>query len=134
MVALPSTPIIPLGPPSGTVTFLFTDIEGSTRLWERDATTMRSALERHNAILASAIRAHGGHHFKTIGDAFQAAFADPVAAVVASVDAQRALIVERWPGPGPLRGRWALLRGPAEPLPTGDYMAPALNRLGSILS
>ena len=57
------------------VAFLFTDIEGSTRLWERDATTMWSALERHNAILGDAFRAHGGYHFKTIGDAFQAAFA-----------------------------------------------------------
>src|SRR5215207_8333949 len=90
MVAAPSTPIIPFAPPSGTVTFLFTDIEGSTRLWERDRATMRVALERHNAILAAAIRAHGGYHFKTIGDAFQAAFADPVAAVAACVDAQRA--------------------------------------------
>ncbi len=49
--------------PTGTVTFLFTDIEGSTRLWERDATTMWSALEQHNAILGDAIRAHGGYHF-----------------------------------------------------------------------
>src|SRR5215213_6470911 len=82
---------IPLAPPSGMVTFLFTDIEGSTRLWERDRATMRVAIERHNAILAAAIRAHGGYHFKTIGDAFQAAFANPVAAVAACVDAQRAL-------------------------------------------
>jgi predicted ATPase/class 3 adenylate cyclase len=134
MVALPSTPIIPLAPPSGTVTFLFTDIEGSTRLWERDATAMRSALERHNAILASAIRAHGGHHFKTIGDAFQAAFAEPAAAAAAAVDAQRALDAEPWPATGPIRVRMALHCGAAEPLPTGDYMAPALNRLGSILS
>ena len=116
------------------VTFLFTDIEGSTRLWERDATTMRAALERHNAILAAAIRAHGGYHFKTIGDAFQAAFADPVAAVAACVDAQRALDAEPWPETGPLRVRMALHRGPAEPLPTGDYMAPVLHRLGSLLS
>jgi len=116
------------------VTFMFTDIEGSTRLWERDATTMRSALERHNTILATAIRAHGGYHFKTIGDAFEAAFADPDAAVAACVDAQRALSAEPWPETGPIRVRMALHRGPAEPLPTGDYMAPALNRLASILS
>jgi len=134
MVAVPSTSITPLAPPSGNVTFLFTDIQGSTRLWERDAAKMRSALERHNAILASAIRAHGGHHFKTIGDAFQAAFADPGAAIAAAVDAQRALDVEPWPETGPLRVRMALHRGPADPPPTGDYMAPVLNRLGSILS
>jgi predicted ATPase/class 3 adenylate cyclase len=116
------------------VTFLFTDIEGSTRLWERDATTMWSALERHNAILGDAIRAHGGYHFKTIGDAFQAAFADPAAAVAASVDAQRALDAEPWSETGPIRVRMALHRGPAEPLSTGDYRTPVLNRLGSILS
>ena len=76
------------------VAFLFTDIEGSTRLWERDATTMWSALEWHNAILGDAFRAHGGYHFKTIGDAFQAAFADLTAAVAACVDAQRALSLD----------------------------------------
>src|SRR5215213_10508315 len=112
MVALRSTPITPLSHPSGMVTFMFTDIEGSTRLWERDATTMRSALERHNTILATAIRAHGGYHFKTIGDAFEAAFADPDAAVAACVDAQRALSAEPWPETGPIRVRMALHRGP----------------------
>src|SRR5215204_2433486 len=86
MVAVPSTPIIPFAPPSGIVTFLFTDFEGSTRLWERDRATMSVALERHNAILAAAIRAHGGYHYKTIGDAFQSAFSDSVAAVAACVD------------------------------------------------
>ena len=91
-------------------------------------------LERHNAILGDAIRAHGGYHFKTIGDAFQAAFADPAAAVAACVDAQRALDAEPWPETGPIRVRMALHRGPAEPLPTGDYMAPVLNRLGSHLA
>src|SRR5215213_415801 len=132
MVAVPSTPIIPFAPPSGLVTFLFTDIEGSTSLWERDRTTMRVALERHNAILAAAIRAHGGYHFKTIGDAFQAAFADPVAAVAACVDAQRALDAEPWPETGPMRVRMALHRGEAEPSATGDYQAPVLHRLGAL--
>jgi len=134
MVALPLTPIIPLAPPSGIVTFLFTDIEGSTRLWERDRDAMWAALERHNAILAAAIRAHGGYHFKTVGDAFEAAFGDPAAAAAACVDAQRALTAEPWPGTGPLRVRMALHCGPAEPLPTGDYRAPVLNRLGALLS
>jgi predicted ATPase/class 3 adenylate cyclase len=134
MVALPSTQNIPHAPPSGVVTFLFTDIEGSTRLWERDASTMWSALERHNAILDEAIRAHVGYHFKTIGDAFQAAFADPAAAVAACVDAQRALDAEPWPETGPVRVRMALHRGAAEPSPTGDYLAPSLNRLARILS
>src|SRR5829696_6229484 len=61
--------------PSGTVTFLFTDIEGSTALWERDSAAMRTAVERHLAILRHTIEAHGGVLFKTVGDAVQAAFA-----------------------------------------------------------
>ena len=120
--------------PAGTVTFLFTDIEGSTRLWERDAGRMWPALERHNAILGDAIRAHGGVHFKTVGDAFQAAFASPVAAVAACVDAQRALEAEPWPETGPVRVRMALHLGEAEPSPAGDYLAPSLNRLARLLS
>jgi class 3 adenylate cyclase len=76
--------------PSGTVTFLFTDIEGSTRLWERDGDVMSRALVRHNELLDNAIAAHGGIHFKTIGDAFQAAFPHPSKGVAAAVAAQRA--------------------------------------------
>ncbi len=60
--------------PTGTVTFLFTVIEGSTRLWERDASAMQSALARHDGILRSAIEERDGHVFKTVGDAFCAAF------------------------------------------------------------
>src|ERR1700716_480978 len=61
--------------PSGTVTFLFTDIEGSTRLWETQREAMTTALERHDALLRQCIESHGGHIFKTVGDAFCAAFA-----------------------------------------------------------
>jgi len=121
-------------PPSGTVTFLFTDIEGSTRLWERDAGVMWRALDRHNAILGEAISAHGGYHFKTIGDAFQAAFARAGDAVAACVAAQRALEAEPWSETGPLRVRMALHCGAAEPSPNGDYLAPSLNRLARLLA
>ena len=61
-------------PPSGTVTLLFTDIEGSTRLWEEQRTAMQVALQRHDALVRHCIVAHGGHVFKTGGDAFCAAF------------------------------------------------------------
>src|SRR5712691_6570302 len=61
--------------PTGTVTFLFTDIEGSTRLWEQHPEAMRAALARHDALLRQAIEARGGHVFKTMGDQFCAAFA-----------------------------------------------------------
>lgn len=60
--------------PSGTVTFLFTDIEGSTRLWEDDAAAMWASLDRHNATLGAAVAANDGYHFKTMGDTFQVAF------------------------------------------------------------
>lgn len=120
--------------PTSIVTFLFTDIEGSTRLWERDSAAMWRALARHNAILGDAIRANAGHHFKTVGDAYQAAFPDPASAVAACVMAQRALHAEPWPETGPLRVRMALHLGQAEPTPEGDYLAPVLNRLARIMA
>jgi len=120
--------------PSGTVTFLFTDIEGSTRLWERDTAVMERALARHNAILNAAITGQGGVHFKTIGDAFQAAFRDPGAALAAAVDAQQALAAEPWPETGPIRVRMGLHVGEAEPDAVGDYLAPCLNRLSRLLA
>src|SRR5829696_5077251 len=62
-------------PPGDAVTFLFTDIEGSTRRWDRDPEAMAAALARHDALLAAVIAGHGGNVFKTVGDAFCAAFA-----------------------------------------------------------
>src|SRR3954462_5434284 len=91
--------------PSGTVTFLFTDIEGSTALWERDRTAMAAAVERHITVLDTAIRTHGGTHFKTVGDAVQAAFPTSSEAVAAVFDGQRALLAEDWGEIGPLRVR-----------------------------
>ncbi|HLM21309.1 MAG TPA: adenylate/guanylate cyclase domain-containing protein, partial [Propionibacteriaceae bacterium] len=120
--------------PSGTVTFLFTDIEGSTRLWERDSNVMTRALARHNEILDRAIAEHEGVHFKTIGDAFQAAFSHASAGVAAAVTAQRALAAEPWSETGPIRVRMALHSGAATPNVVGDYLAPCLNRLSRMLS
>ncbi|MGH2618812.1 MAG: ATP-binding protein, partial [Thermomicrobiales bacterium] len=118
--------------PSGTVTFLFTDIPGSTTLWERDQ-AMRDAFVRHLALLDAAIAAHGGVHFKTVGDATQAAFPTASAALAAAADAQRAFLTESWPTTAPLRVRMALHAGEAQPR-DGDYLAPALNRLARLLS
>jgi class 3 adenylate cyclase len=73
--------------PSGVVTFLFTDIEGSTRRWEADPDAMRAALESHDAVLRAAIEAHGGWLFKHTGDGVCAVFASPGAAVDAAVAA-----------------------------------------------
>src|ERR687893_368257 len=82
--------------PTGTVTFLFTDIEGSTRLWERDPSAMHSALSRHDGIVRSAIEGSDGHVFKTLGDAFCAAFSSAPEALGAAISAQRALHDEDW--------------------------------------
>src|SRR6266545_2070072 len=99
--------------PTGTVTFLFTDIEGSTPLWEGEPDQMRLALARHDAILRTAIANHGGHAYKTIGDAFQAAFAFPAHALAAALAAQRALAAQPWETSAPLRVRMGLHIGPA---------------------
>ena len=77
--------------PSGVVTFLFTDIEGSTRRWEADADAMRAALLAHDEVLRNAIEAHDGFLFSHTGDGVVAAFASPKSAVDAAVAAQRAL-------------------------------------------
>src|SRR5688572_21933 len=82
--------------PSGTVTFIFTDIEGSTHLWEHHPLAMPDALARHDAILHQAIAKQGGVVYKVIGDAFQAAFATAPAACAAALAAQRALAREAW--------------------------------------
>ena len=77
--------------PSGVVTFLFTDVEGSTRRWENDADGMRAAMAAHDEVLRSAIEAHGGFLFKHTGDGVCVAFASPRSAVDAAVTAQLAL-------------------------------------------
>jgi class 3 adenylate cyclase len=79
-------------PPSGVVTFLLTDVEGSAELWERDETGMDDALARHDAVMHSTIDAHGGHVFSTAGGSSAAAFPTPIEAVAAAVEAQRALV------------------------------------------
>src|SRR5918993_4662305 len=119
--------------PSGTVTFLFTDVEGSTRRWEQDSVTMRAVIERHFALLDEAIRANQGVRFKVIGDAVQAAFATAPDGVLAAVAAQRALIAADWGDLGPIRVRMALHTGAATPQ-DGDYRSPALNRLSRLLA
>src|SRR5215207_3573903 len=109
--------------PRGTVTFLFTDIEGSTRLWESDRGMMRAAVDRHLALLGEAITAHRGIHFKTIGDAVQAAFHTAPDALSAAIEGQRAILAEPWPEEiGSLRVRMALHMGTAEPA-ADDYRA-----------
>jgi TolB-like protein/class 3 adenylate cyclase/tetratricopeptide (TPR) repeat protein len=119
--------------PSGTVTFLFTDIEGSTRLWETQREAMTAALERHDALLRQCIEARGGHIFKTGGDAFCAAFATATSAVEAALAAQRSLRAERWPEHAAIRTRMALHTGAAE-IRDGDYFGAPLNHVARLLA
>ena len=93
------------------MTFLFTDIEGSTRRWESDADAMRVALAAHDKVLRSAIEAHDGFLFSHTGDGVAAAFASPRSAVDAAIDAQREL---------QLPVRMGIATGEAE-LRDGDY-------------
>jgi predicted ATPase/class 3 adenylate cyclase len=120
-------------PGTETVAFLFTDIEGSTFQWERHPELMRAALAQHDAILRRVITAAGGQVFQTAGDAFSAAFPDPVAALAAAAAAQRALYAESWPTPQPIRVRMALHAGPAERRPDGYFGPATLNRLARLL-
>src|SRR5713101_268947 len=120
-------------PPSGTVTFLFTDIEGSTRRWEAHRQAMQAAFARQEAILRQAIQANGGYAYKMIGDAFQAAFSTAPQALQAAIDAQRALHSEQWGEAGELRVRMALHTGITE-VREGDYVGPLLNRVARLLS
>ncbi len=119
--------------PTGTVTFLFTDIEGSTQLWEQQKDSMPAALARHDAILRQAIAAHGGVVFKTVGDGCHAVFARAPDALAATLAAQRTLHAEAWDTAGPLRVRMALHTGAAEAR-DGDYYGSPLNRVARILA
>ena len=119
-------------PPSGTVTFLFTDIEGSTRLWETLPEPMKLAFARQEAILREGITSHGGYPYKMIGDAFQAAFSSALDALNAAVEIQRSVSAEAW-GETPIRVRMALHSGVTEER-GDDYVGPILNRLARLLS
>jgi predicted ATPase/class 3 adenylate cyclase len=110
--------------PSGVVTFLFTDIEGSTRRWESDADAMRAALLAHDEVLRTAIEAHDGFVFSHTGDGVVAAFASPKSAVDAAIAAQQAL---------ELPVRMGIATGEAEPR-DGDYFGTVLNRAARVMA
>ncbi len=119
--------------PSGTVTFLFSDIEGSTQRWARDRTAMQEAVRAHDMLMRGAIAARGGYIFKTMGDAFCAAFTTPEAAALAALDAQRVLGGADFSSIDGLRVRMAIDTGTADER-DGDYFGPALNRVARLLA
>src|ERR1700736_5369244 len=112
------------GSPSGVVTFLFTDIGGSTRRWEADADAMRAALLAHDDVLRTAIESHGGYLFSHTGDGVVAAFTSPKSAVDAAIAAQQTL---------ELPVRMGLATGEAE-LRDGDYFGTVLNRAARVMA
>jgi predicted ATPase/class 3 adenylate cyclase len=119
--------------PTGTVTFLFTDIEGSSRLWENHGDAMAVALARHDAILREAFEARGGYIFKTVGDAFCVAFPIAIGALEAAVAAQRGLRDEPWQEIQRIKVRMGLHTGSAENRDR-DYFGPVLNRVSRLLA
>jgi predicted ATPase/class 3 adenylate cyclase/DNA-binding NarL/FixJ family response regulator len=118
--------------PSGTVTFLFTDVEGSTASWEQHPDEMSSALATHDAILRSAIGSHQGVVFATGGDGFAAAFSRADAALRASIEAQKLLAGAEWSEGLALTVRMALHTGQIDES-DGDYLGPAVNRAARVM-
>ena len=114
-------------------TFLFTDIESSTRLWEEHAGEMPRALARHDELLRNAVSSHEGRIVKTTGDGMVAVFPTTRSAVAAALDAQRGLGAEAWESTGPLRVRMGIHAGDTEAR-EGDFFGPAMNRTARIMA
>jgi predicted ATPase/class 3 adenylate cyclase/DNA-binding CsgD family transcriptional regulator len=122
-----------MGYPSGTVTLLFTDVEGGVRLWEADREAMAEASARHDRIVSEQIVVAGGLVFKTVGEAFRAVFADPSAALASAVAIQRAVGAGPWPPGSPIRVRVALHSGACMERDS-DYFGPVVNRAARLLA
>ena len=128
-----SSPAIDGQHPTGLVTFLFTDIEASTPMWERHPVETDAAVERHHQLLIGAVRDHDGLVFATGGDGFAAVFADPESAVSAAVAAQRSLAVEDWPAPLRIRVRMGIHTGMSHER-DGDYFGSTPNTAARVMS
>jgi class 3 adenylate cyclase len=115
---------------SRTVTFLFTDIEGSTRLWQADEAAMRSALSRHDELVRNTVADHDGRVFSAMGDGLAVAFASPSMAVLA---AQRRMEAEAWPTANRVRVRMGVHTGEAERR-DGDYFGTVVNRAARLMA
>jgi predicted ATPase/class 3 adenylate cyclase len=118
--------------PTGKVSLLFSDIEGSTTLWERNPAEMTIALQRHDAIIREAVESAGGRVFKTTGDGFHAVFTSPVECLIAAAAAQRSLQLEEWPRETPIKVRMGLHSGLCEQR-DDDYFGPVMNRTARLM-
>jgi predicted ATPase/class 3 adenylate cyclase/DNA-binding CsgD family transcriptional regulator len=122
-----------MGVPSGTVTLVFTDVEGSVRLWEADREVMAEASARYDRIVREQDEGAGGQVFTMAGEAIRAVFADPAAALASAVAVQRAVGAEPWPPGSPVRVRAALHSGTCVER-DGDYAGPVVNRAARLLA
>lgn len=120
-------------PPTGTITFLFSDIEGSTKKWEKQPEAMRVALAEHDRLLREVFASCAGYVFKTVGDAFCVAFDTAQDALAGALESQRALRNTDWGEIGEIKVRMALHTGAAEHRDS-DYFGQTLNRVARILS
>lgn len=118
-------------PQTGVLTFLFTDIEGSTAHWDRSPDAMASALLTHDQILSETLTLHSGTIFKRVGDAFCCTFLRPLDAIAAAIDAQHKLAGQTWNAIGPLQVRIGIHTGSALSA-DDDYFGPALNRVARL--
>src|SRR5262245_46085326 len=121
-------------PPSGTVTFLLTDLEGSTRMWEQDPVAMKTAMVRHDELLEKTIAAHRGYVFSRMGDGMAAAFATARDAVSAAASFQHALTVEQWHTGLPLRARVGLHTDEAVIVDDTGYASLPINRCSRLMT
>jgi class 3 adenylate cyclase len=115
------------------LTFVFTDLESSTRLWERYPEAMGAAVERHDSILRAAVEGCNGRVVKVMGDGLMAVFSSAADGVGACLDAQRALRGEAWTETGPLRVRMGMHAGEAQPR-AGDFFGPTVNRAARVMA
>ena len=120
-------------PRSQILAFLFTDVEGSTQLWERFPDAMKGALKRHDVLLRGAIEASGGQVVKTTGDGMMAVFTTAVDATAAALAAQLGLASKSWGETGPLRVRMGVHCGPAQQR-GDDFFGPTINRTARIMA
>ncbi|MGH8947460.1 MAG: ATP-binding protein, partial [Acidimicrobiia bacterium] len=118
--------------PSGTVSFLFSDVAGSTRLWEEDRDGMATSLAAHDRIIKTVVADLDGYVFSSAGDSFAAAFTSPLAALTAAMRAQLGLLAERWSGP-PIRVRMGVHTGTSYER-AGDYFGPDVNRAARVMT
>ncbi len=133
VVAAPATRVMTSPRPTGTVAFLFTDIEGSTAMWEREPAHMRIALRRHDEILHDAVEERSGVVFSRAGDGVGVAFARPHDAVGTGLAVQRMLAQTNWPAGLELRVRIGVNLGRADER-DGDYFGPPVNRAARVMA